>query len=441
MKKNFLTLALSVFMVASITACGNSETGGGTEKQTTEVGKDTGEKESGEGKELVIWSFFEQGPKKAADDFAAATGTKVDYQVIGWNDYQTKLSAALGSENMPDLVVLENSFVSKFISTGEFINMDEAWAGREAFEAYKANTVAATVDPATIDGNIYGIGWEANVGVLWYRNDVAKEVFGINSVEEMEKQISTVDGFLALPELKAPGYEDVTITEDFSQITNYVTSVGDQYVTDNTFTFTKELKSNIEMCKQMVEDGFFYSNTEVTEGVNAIAEKKVLGRLIPTYAASSVIEYEQPGLWNVAEIPFKYSMGGSWFAVPSNADTDLAYEFLASTFMNEDWLYGQVEFLGGFIGNQVVMDRVMAEGNTEQEYFAGQSLTEKFYSANDKLTSVRPLTIYDSGIKDAIVKATVAYAWDNSVETLDETCEMIETEIKSVYPDLQVVYE
>ena len=56
--------------------------------------------------------------------FTKQTGIKVDLQVIGWNDLQTKIQTAITSGQGPDVVNIGNTWGAAFQSTGAFVEFD-----------------------------------------------------------------------------------------------------------------------------------------------------------------------------------------------------------------------------------------------------------------------------------------------------------------------------
>ncbi len=438
MKKTVAVLLVLVLVIGMV-GCGKSdEEITSTEKNVSDV-EETSRIES-EKETLVIWSFFEDEVKMAVDYFKETTGTEVDFQTASWSEHPVMINAHLDTENMPDLVVLEKSFLTRFISLDHFEDLDEIYTGRPEYEAYKKHTSAATIEPAYVDGRLKAIGWQANVSVFWYREDLAREAFGIDSVEEMEAQISTLDGLMELNELKKPGYEDVKVIGDYTNMIFAFTSQWPAYVTDGTFTFTEQMRDSFEKIREMDELGLFYANDEemVTKGVK---DNEVLGLLGQTWLADNIIAYGQDGSWRVAKGPIQFSMGGSWLAVPKGKNTELAYEFLSMTLMNEEWLYNNIESIGGYIGNQKVMDRVLKTDVKGDSYFGGQNLAEKFVEVNQEVTYLKPMTVYDKAILDIFMDVMRGYGWYRAFDDVEEAFAAIEDEIKSAFHELEIVYQ
>ncbi|GAA3757921.1 sugar ABC transporter substrate-binding protein [Microbacterium kribbense] len=97
--------------------------GGGSNPSTSAGGSDV---------TLTYWAS-NQGSSLANDkevltpvlkQFTDQTGVKVDLQVIGWNDLQTKIETAITSGQGPDVVNIGNTWGTSFQSSGAFVEFD-----------------------------------------------------------------------------------------------------------------------------------------------------------------------------------------------------------------------------------------------------------------------------------------------------------------------------
>lgn len=60
------------------------------------------------------------------DKFAKETGIKVDLEVIGWNDLQTRIQTAVTSGTGPDVLNIGNTWAASLQATGAFLPFDSA---------------------------------------------------------------------------------------------------------------------------------------------------------------------------------------------------------------------------------------------------------------------------------------------------------------------------
>lgn len=440
LKKKILACILATTTLLLMASCGgetNGSTEGSveTENATENITEDTVQDFSGE--TLTIWSFFEGMPYKAAQEFAEKNNVTLDYQLIEWNDFQTKLTAAQGSNEMPDVVVLARNFMPRYLMSGNYLSLDEIWSDKEAYNFYVNNTTAATLKPSYVGDTNYGVGWEANVGAYYYRSDLAKEYFGINSIEEMEEIISTPAGFLELQKR----YPDIKVIGDLLGTEQAYRGDYPAYVVDETFTFTKEMKADMEELRSFVDNGLVYTMDDEGQAAIGAEADEWLGYTYPTYQVPIMSEFNQPGQWSIAKSPYNYSNGGSYFCLPNSSNSDLAYEFLSQTFMNLDWLYTNINDFGGYIGNDAAMEKFISEGSAPSEYFGGQDISAKFLEIAKDVTYSRPDTIYDSGIEQTYFEAVGGYIWDGTYATTDEAWAAAEEAILALYPNLTIVYE
>lgn len=96
--------------------------------------------------------------------FTAQTGIKVDLNVIGWNDLQTKITTAMSSGTGPDVVNIGNTWGPAFQASGAFVNFtgDNATAigGTDKFAttAFDAGSQPdQTSNPASVP--LYGLAY------------------------------------------------------------------------------------------------------------------------------------------------------------------------------------------------------------------------------------------------------------------------------------------
>ena len=125
--------SLSRFTVAAITvpaialgAAACSSSGGSSS------GSDTGS--GGSGTTLTYWAS-NQAPSLDKDkevltpvlaQFTQQTGIKVNLEVIGWNDLQTRIQTAITSNSGPDVLNIGNTWAASLQATGAFMPYDSA---------------------------------------------------------------------------------------------------------------------------------------------------------------------------------------------------------------------------------------------------------------------------------------------------------------------------
>lgn len=394
---------------------------------------------------LTIWGFYEGAPKVAADYFAEQSGIEVDYQTIGYDDYQTKLNTVLGTDDAPDMLMLERGFMGSYLASENIISLDALLEGDEQFDAYKTNTALATAGPGIVNDEVKAIGWENTASAFFYRSDLAETCLGITSVEEMEEATSTVESYLDLAEeLKSSDNADCNSMTLLSYPDFYkgLYSNAGAYKVDGTdYTISSEFGEALDSFKYLVDNNIIYSPDADKPQITAGAQKDAfLGTIAPAWGTQAVLEYEQPGLWSVADTPLDYTDGGTFLAVTPNADMEIVTQFLDSTFLSEEWLVNNMDTFG-MVGNETVMNKYLESTSGENEYFGGQNTVAKFAEINDQIESYDPVTVYDAGIRTSVEEVSNEYAINGTYSSLEEAEQALSDKITGLYPDVTVTIE
>ncbi|MFI5711925.1 ABC transporter substrate-binding protein [Kribbella sp. NPDC051620] len=195
--RSFVAAAAVTALGISLAACGGSDSGG----------SDGG---SGGDQTLTYWAS-NQGTSLDNDKevltpvlqkFTADTGIKVNLEVIGWNDLQTRIQTATTSGQGPDVLNIGNTWAASLQATGAFLPFDDdamnAIGGKDKF----VPTALATggkegEDPTSVPlyGLAYGLyynkamfaaaglqppkTWEEMVSAAQKLTDPAKKTWGM----------------------------------------------------------------------------------------------------------------------------------------------------------------------------------------------------------------------------------------------------------------------
>lgn len=119
--------------------------------------------------------------------FEEETGIKVNLEVIGWNDLQTRIQTAVTSGQAPDVLNIGNTWAASLQSTGAFMPFDDA-----AFEAIggKDKFVKTAMDTGGMPGQdptsvpLYGLAYG-----LYYNKAMLKDA-GINPPTTWEEMVA-----------------------------------------------------------------------------------------------------------------------------------------------------------------------------------------------------------------------------------------------------------
>ena len=182
-RRAFLAAASISALALGVTACSSGSTtssGGGA---------------TGAGATLTYWAS-NQGTSLDNDKqvltpvlnaFTKQTGVKVNLEVIGWNDLQTRIQTAITSGSGPDVLNIGNTWASSLQATGAFLPYDSAAmtaiGGKDKFVKAALDTGGmAGQDPTSVP--LYGLAYG-----LYYNKAMFKAA-GLNPPTTWEDMVA-----------------------------------------------------------------------------------------------------------------------------------------------------------------------------------------------------------------------------------------------------------
>jgi multiple sugar transport system substrate-binding protein len=175
-------LAGSLLLIFSLAACGTNDGSGsggvgGASGVPGSTGPDTGSAAppasgaSGDvSGELTVWAMGNEGTLlgAVADAFMAEyPNVTVNVTPVAWDQAATKLQAAIGSGETPDVSQMGTDMMGQFAATGGLEAVPDSVDSSQYFEsAWNTNVV---------DGTTYGVPWYVETRLLYYRTDIAEQ--------------------------------------------------------------------------------------------------------------------------------------------------------------------------------------------------------------------------------------------------------------------------
>jgi len=158
-------------------ACQPSASGSPTESTTgAPAGSYLERAEAGEfdgtSVEILAQWIDAEGENFAANLTAFAERTGIDVQYEGITDYETVLTVRVDGGDAPDIAqIAQPGKMREFQADGALVNLSE-FIDTAAFEA----NFPSFVDLSSVDGNIYGIPYKADLkSIVWYPNAAFEE--------------------------------------------------------------------------------------------------------------------------------------------------------------------------------------------------------------------------------------------------------------------------
>lgn len=166
--KSILCVALTLFMVFSLAACGPK---GEKEADNAEPAKEA--KEGKDNSETVKIAVQEGRTmlKEIVDKYVEETGKEVEYiEIAKGDDYYSKVTLMLSSKDTATDIIFEDGFMVKSdAAAGLLAPMDDYLAKWADWDSYNPAVVEAGTG---MDGKQYAIPISTDEQVIWYNTDV-----------------------------------------------------------------------------------------------------------------------------------------------------------------------------------------------------------------------------------------------------------------------------
>ena len=463
--KKLLALTLTGLMLVSATGCGENNTGSntGAATQTGSTSTDSGSSVTAEGGSLVVWTLAAD-LKQFAERYTEKTGVQVETVVIEPAEYPTKVQTALmGGEKEPDIIVGEPQMLEDFYNNGFFANLDEL--GAKEFEGKIVDYVWKVGQDA--DGIQRAISYQITPAGIYYRRDIAKEVFGTDDPDEIGKKFADYDTILQTAQtLKDAGYR---IFASDSEI-NYFS--GDSaWVVDGALNVSDARFEYMDLVVDLYQgDLTAYANQWSTPWYQAMSgEVPILTAEIQNYEDSSVNVWdadqfaeatadlekttvfafglpswgvltmrdnvgETSGLWGVCSGPAYGFGGGTYIGISSLSERkDTAWDFIKFCTLNEDTADWWIEFSEG---DTVSLISALEKHKDDTNSVYGGEALYSFWLKQAEGIDYSKVTKYDKVIGDAWGAAIGAIKTGQA--TREEALNTFYDTVASTYPEIKV---
>lgn len=477
--KKLMSLALAGVMTASMVGCGstgsntNDTAADTTAQESTDNAADaesaTEEKTEGSetvasnGEKLVVWTLA-QDLQQFAEKYTSDTGTEVETVVIEPADYPTKVQTALmGGETEPDIIVGEPQMLQDFYDNGFFANLDEL--GAKDYEGQIVDYVWKVGQDQ--DGVQRAISYQITPAGIYYRRDIASEVFGTDDPEEIGKLFADYGTILdTAKKLKDAGYRIFASDSEMSYFS------GDSaWVVDDTLNVSDARFDYMDLVVDLYQNDLTaYANQWSTPWYQAMSgEVPILTAEIQNYEDDSVNVWDEEafkeatadlekttvfafglpswgvltmrdnvgetsGKWGVCSGPAYGFGGGTYIGISSLSEKkDLAWDFVKYCTLNEDtadWWIEKSE------GDTVSLISALDKHKDDENAVYGGEKLYSFWLEQAKGIDYSKVTKYDKVIGDAW-GAAIGSIKTGQAEKEDALNTFYDT-IASTYPEITI---
>ena len=467
MKKKYVSMVLVAALVAgAFSGCGDkssSDTDGGNSQQSSS-GNNGSSGGTEEGKVINVYSWNDEFMKRVCAVYPEVKKTSKDGTVTTLNDgteihwiinpnqdgvYQQKLDEALlnqasaADDDKVDIFLTETDYVNKYTDAEADVAMPLTDLGidpgKELSDQYDFTKTTAS----DVNGVQRGSTWQCCPGLLVYRRDIAKDVFGTDDpvkVGEKVKDWETLKSTAA--ELKEKGYFTFSSYADTFRL--YGNSISAPWVSpgETVIKIDQKIMDWINTSKEWLDAGYFDKTVKGQwndDWNKAMGSKsKVFAFLFPVWGIDFTLKNNwdgENGAWAVTNPPQEYNWGGSYVHACTGTDNPTLVKdiILSVTGDKENLLKISKDYLD-YTNTKSGMNEAAKDSKTyASKFLGGQNSFEYFAPVAEKVV-IAPLSAYDQGCVELIQNSFSDY-FQGQVD-FDKAKSNFETAIRERYPEV-----
>lgn len=360
MKRKLLSVLLAGVMVLSLAACGSSG-----ESSDGDSGSDAGGGSEG-GNKIVVWTWdpaFNIPAIEEAGNIYKADHSDFELEVVETlsDDCETKLQTCAESgdfSTMPDIVLMQDNSYQKFVSfyPEAFTDLTDSGIDFSQFAEGKLSY-------STVDGKNYGVPFDNGAVISAYRTDILEQAgYTIDDITDIDwdkfieigKVVKEKTGkYMLSGQANSPDTIMMMLQSAGASLFN---EDGTPNLNDN-----PALEECIDIYQRMVKEGIYYEVNEWDEYVSSITNEQCAGTVNGNWITATIMGMEDTsGMWAITNMPkliktsgatnYSNNGGSSWYITSNCKNTDLAIDFLKSTFAGSVELYENILPTTGAIG-------------------------------------------------------------------------------------------
>ena len=403
-KKVTTVVAIALPLVLALSACsagGSSPGGDGDGDQT-----------------LSVWAWdptFNIAALKEAEKIYQKDNPDFSLDIIEtpWDDLQPKLTTLAQSrqyKELPDIFLMQNNAFQK-----NALNYPELFSEISADAVDFSEFPKSVAAYSKVDATQYGVPFDSGTAITALRADVLKQAgYTIDDFTDITWDDFIAKGKEVLAKTGHPllsgqaGSSDMIMMMLQSAGASLFDKKGTPTISNN-----EALLTAIDTYKELVDAGIFLEVNSWDEYLGTFVNDSVAGTINGVWIVGSIQGAEdQAGKWAITNLPkldgvsgaTNYSAnGGSSWAISSNADVDLATDFLSATFAGSTKLYDTILPKSGAVANWLPAGGSKAY-EKPNEFFGGQPIFSEVAAFGAKVPSNNTGAYYYEG-RDAVSAA------------------------------------
>ena len=464
MKKKYISMLLMAALTAgTLTGCGDSGNKDSSSSQKTSSENNSGDESTEEGKVINVYSWNDEFSKRVIAVYPEVKETSKEGTVTTLKDgteihwiinpnqdgvYQQKLDEALlnqasaAADDKVDIFLSETDYVNKYTDADAGVAMPLTDLGIDPDADLSDQYDFTKVTASDVNGVQRGSTWQCCPGLLVYRRDIAKEVFGTDDPVKVGEKVKDWDTMAkTAEELKAKGYYTFSSYADTFRL--YGNSISEPWVKpgETVIKVDQKIMDWVSTSKEWLDAGYLDKTVKGQwndDWNKAMGSKsKVFAFLFPAWGIDFTLKPNWDGgdgAWAVTNPPQEYNWGGSYVHACTGTDNPKHVKdiILAVTGDKDNLLKISKDYLD-FTNTKSGMKEAAEDNKTfASEFLGGQNSFEYFTPVAENIV-IAPLSPYDQGCVELIQNSFSDY-FQGQVD-FDKAKSNFETAIKERYPE------
>ena len=358
------------------------------------------------------------------------------YGVSGTDDdYKQNIDDALanGGDKYPSIIPADNDVAKYWSESDATMNIYDLGIT----DAMLSNAYDFAIQYGTYGDELKAVTWQACPGSIFYRRDIAKEVFGTDDPDAIQKELASWDKFFAAADkLKEKNYKIVSGPNEIkyavwdTQTQPWVTVADDG---SETLTLDDTVSTYLDLAKKLYDGGYTNLNDSWSEGWTAsMADDGDVFCYFGCPWFIGCMGNATAGNWGAVVGPTSYHWGGTYLMVGKDTPNPELVAFLLYELTCDPEIAIEItNKYGDCCNNKEANERLvngeLASDNTALAFLGGQNPFEVWASAAEGI-NLSNVTYMDSVIKGYIDEASKAYN-EGTYATVDDAVAYIETKM------------
>ncbi|WP_455679540.1 carbohydrate ABC transporter substrate-binding protein [Streptococcus sp.] len=416
-----------------------------------------------EGKVINIYSWNDEFRQRVEAVYPEVKSTSKDGTVTKLKDgseihwiinpnqdgvYQQKLDEALekqdsaSADDKVDIFLSETDYVTKYTSKKANVAMPlkdlEINPKKDLADQYDFTKETASDE----DGVQRGSTWQTCPGVLIYRRDIAKDVFGTDDPTAVGEKVKDWDTMKATSqELLNKGYYTFASYADTFRL--YGNSISKPWVEKGSTTVRvdPQIMNWVKDSKEWLDAGYFNKTVkgQWTDDWNKAmgSQSKVFAFLFPAWGIDFTLKSNWDGAdgeWAVTNPPQEYNWGGSYIHGAEGTDNPKhVKEIIKALTADKDNLLKISKDYQDFTNTKSGMEAAAKDDSFKSDFLGGEN-AYSYYAPVAENIKIAPLSSYDQGCVELIQNAFNDYL--QGKVSYNKAKSNFETAIKERYPEI-----